>query len=58
MEAAAESTERAKAAAEEAKKAYDALLNDKGNYSDLQSSLEQLTKGTNEWKAALVEANS
>ena len=57
MEAAAEATENAKAAAEEAKKAYEDLLNAKEGYDELQTSLNDLTKGTKEWKEALMESN-
>jgi hypothetical protein len=44
-------------AAEEAKTAYDDLLNTKSKYSDTQDALKKLTKGTREWRAALLEAN-
>ena len=57
LEAAQKATEKAKEAAEEAKVAYDALLQDKSDYDEIQSSLNGLTQGTNEWKAALAEAN-
>ena len=58
MKAAAEATEDAKQAAEGAKEAYDNLLSAKDEYKELQSTLENLTKGTDEWKQALIEANS
>ena len=58
MEAAAEATEAARDAAESAKTAYDDLLSAKDDYSEIQKSLENLTKGTDEWKQALLEANS
>lgn len=58
MEAAAEATKDAQAAAEKAKTAYDDLLGAQESYNELQSTLEGLTKGTNEWKQALIEANS
>ena len=57
LEAAAKSTENARIAAEEAKTAYDELLQNKAGYNELQSTLNELTRGTNEWKKALVEAN-
>ena len=58
MKAAAEATERARAAAEDAKEAYNDLLSSKSEYSDLQTQLDSLTKGTLEWKQALVESNN
>ena len=57
LEAAQKATEKAKEAAEEAKVAYDALLENKSGYDEIQSSLSELTQGTNEWKIALAEAN-
>ena len=58
LEQAKKSTEAAAEAAEQAKSAYDNLLSDRNEYSELQDKLEGLTKGTLEWKQALVEANS
>ena len=58
MEAAAQATEDAKAAAEGAKQAYEELLSDKTEYQEVQDKLKSLTKGTEEWKEALLQANS
>ena len=57
MEAAAEATAEATQAAQEAKKAYDDLLEDRDGYDEAQKALEDLTYGTKEWKKALMEAN-
>ena len=57
MAAAAEATERAKKAAEEASQAYNDLLTAKNSYEDLQTQIDELTKGTLEWKKALIESN-
>ena len=58
MQAAAEATERAEEAAEGAKEAYDDLLSAKSGYNELQNKLEELTKGTLEWKQALADSNA
>ena len=58
MEKAQKATEAAKEVAESAKTAYDDLLSAKSEYSELQTALENLTKGTNEWKQALIDANA
>lgn len=58
MEKAQKATAAAKEAAESAKTAYDDLLNARSEYSELQATLDGLTKGTNEWKQALIEANA
>ena len=58
MEKAQKATEAAKAAAESAKAAYDDLLSTRSEYSELQATIDGLTKGTNEWKQALIEANA
>lgn len=58
MEKAQKATAAAKEAAESAKTAYDDLLSARSEYSDLQVTLDGLTKGTNEWKQALIEANA
>ena len=58
MEKAQKATAAAKEAAESAKTAYDDLLNARSEYSELQTTLDGLTKGTNEWKQALIEANA
>lgn len=58
MEKAQKATAAAKEAAESAKTAYDDLLSARSEYSDLQTTLDGLTKGTNEWKQALIEANA
>lgn len=57
MEEAKEATLEAAKAAEEAKKAYDDLLEDKKQYKSLQERLASLTKHTNEWRQAMLEAN-
>ena len=57
MEAAAEATERAADAAEKAKTAYDELLSDRSEYDEIQNNLAGLTRGTEEWKQALMETN-
>lgn len=57
LEQAQKATEDAKKAAEEAKTAYEDLLNTKNKYSNTQDTLKKLTKGTREWRAALLEAN-
>ena len=57
MQAAAEATERAKEAAEKANEAYEELLEAKSGYDELQEQLDNLTRGTTEWKQALLEAN-
>jgi hypothetical protein len=43
--------------AEEARKNYDALLSNKSKYGTLQKELEELTRGTDEWKQKLIEVN-
>ena len=58
MEKAQKATAAAKEAAESAKAAYDDLLSARSEYSELQATLDGLTKGTNEWKQALIEANA
>lgn len=58
MEKAQKATTAAKEAAESAKTAYDDLLSARSEYSELQATLDGLTKGTNEWKQALIEANA
>lgn len=57
LENARKATEAAKQAAEEAKRAYEELLSDKNEYNDLQKTLNELTKGTEEWQQALIKAN-
>ena len=57
MKKAEEATASAKSAAEEAKQAYEQLLSDHSEYDELQNKLEDLTKGTKEWKDALIETN-
>lgn len=52
-----EQTKLAQTAAENAKEAYDNLLEGKSKYSDLQTTLDNLTYGTKAWKEALIEAN-
>jgi hypothetical protein len=50
MKAAAEATEEAKDAANKAKEAYDNLMSSRTEYNELQNTLKNLTKGTDEWK--------
>lgn len=57
LEKAQKATEAAKDSADSAKEAYSDLLSAKEEYTGLQDTLENLTKGTNEWKQALIEAN-
>ena len=57
MEAAAEAIERATDAAEKAKTAYDELLSGRSEYDETQNNLAGLTRGTEEWKQALMETN-
>ena len=52
------STEAASAAAENAKSAYEALLNGFASHSSLLDALDELTQGTIEFEAALLKANS
>lgn len=58
LEEAQKATAAAKESADAAKTAYDDLLSARSEYSELQSTLENLTEGTQEWKQALIEANS
>ena len=58
MEAAAEATERAKKEAEAANEAYNELLSAKEGYDELQTQLDELTRGTLEWKKALADSNA
>ena len=44
-------------AAQKAKESYDALFSTKNEYNDMQKGLEDLIKGTDEWRKKLVEAN-
>ena len=57
MDAAAEATERAEAAANAASEAYDNLMSSFDEYDNAQETLQELTKNTQEWKQALLEAN-
>ena len=58
LEEAQKATAAAKESADAAKTAYDDLLSAHSEYSELQSTLENLTEGTQEWKQALIEANA
>lgn len=58
IKAAEESTKQAETAANQAKEAYDNLLEGKSKYSELQNTLDNLTYGTTAWKEALIEANN
>ena len=58
MEKAAEATENAKTAAEEVKAAYDNLFSARDSHNKAVEALENLTKGTIEWKKQLLEANN
>lgn len=53
----ADETDAAATAANQAKQAYDALLNDFSAHNNLQNTLDSLTEGTLEFKQALQEAN-
>lgn len=57
MERLKKETEEAKNAANEAKEAYSQMLEDLSGYEEIQNALKKCTKGTLEWKQALVEAN-
>lgn len=57
MDAAAEATERAEAAVNAASEAYDNLMSSFDEYDNTQETLQELTKNTQEWKQALLEAN-
>lgn len=57
IKAAEEATKNAKEAAEEAKQVYEELLGKKEEYNETQKSLENLTRGTEEWTQALLAAN-
>jgi uncharacterized coiled-coil DUF342 family protein len=58
MKAAAEATEKAREAADEAKQAYDDMVDDRKGFDEMQKKLEGLTRGTKEWKEALRESNA
>lgn len=58
LEAAKKATDAAEQSAKAAKEEYDNLLQDRDEFNELQKTLEGLTKGTNEWKQALLEANN
>lgn len=53
-----EEAEASAAAAEEAKTAYDELLSAFDEYDAAQEALDGLTRGTEEWRDALIEANN
>ena len=53
-----EEVENAASAVESTKQKYDDLLSAKENYDGLQKSLENLTKGTEDWSKALMESNN
>lgn len=57
MEKAAEATKKAQETAEKASKAYDEMLSSRDGYNELQKQIENLTKGTEEWRRALRESN-
>lgn len=58
LERAQEKAKKAQEAAQEAQQAYDDLLSDKNNYTELEDKVRSLTKGTEEWKDAVVELNT
>lgn len=58
MKAAEKATEAAKKAAEQAQTAYDDLLSSFEKYDGATKALEDLTKGTDEWRTALINANN
>lgn len=51
-------TDDAKEAAQEAKEAYDQLINDFDNHNSLLDSLNEMKSGTLEFQQALIEANT
>ena len=53
-----QSTDDAKEAAQEAKEAYDQLINDFDNHNSLLDSLNEMKSGTLEFQQALIEANT
>ena len=57
IERAKESTKKAQETATETKEVYDNLLSGQTKYNELQTTLDDLTYGTREWKEALIEAN-
>lgn len=58
LESTEKAIQRAKEEAQQAKDAYDHLLETKNKYNDTQKAMEGLAKGTQSWSEALVEANS
>lgn len=57
MEQAQKDTDRLRSEAEQARSAYDELLNSKESYKDIQETVNNLAKGTSDWTRALLEAN-
>lgn len=58
LERASEATSKASEEAQKASKAYDDLADKKNDLNDMANSLDNLTKGSLEWKKALVELNN
>lgn len=58
LDKATEATNKAKNAANEASQAYDDLLDKKKSITDMENGLQNLTKGSLEWKKAIVELNN
>lgn len=51
-------TKEAKEAADSAQQEYDSLLSTITDYKDAKTALDQLTKGTDEWKQKVMEINT
>lgn len=58
LERAKKKAEESAKKAQEAQKAYDDLLSNRNNYTELEEKVASLTKGTQEWKDAVAELNS
>lgn len=58
LESTEKAIQRAREEAQQAKDAYDELLETKNKYNDTQKAMEGLAKGTQSWSEALMEANT
>ena len=58
LERAKKKAEESAKKAQEAQQAYDDLLSNRNNYTELEEKVASLTKGTQEWKDAVAELNS
>ena len=58
LESTEKAIQRAREEAQQAKDAYDELLESKTSYNEVQKGMEGLVKGTRAWSESLVEANS